>query len=60
MMQTRDRATQLLGACGQPDGTGNVHTFSDLVEEDVANLAPVAVLVVLELRHHMPQFIVGI
>jgi hypothetical protein len=55
MMQTHDRATQLLGACGQPDGAGNVQTLSDLVEEVIADLAPVTVLVVLDLRHHTPQ-----
>jgi hypothetical protein len=59
MMQTRDQAAQLLGACGQPDGTGNVQTLSDLVEEVVADLAPVTVLVVLDLRHHTPRWIMG-
>ena len=40
---TGDLAVEVLGACGHPDGAGNVQTNSDFVEDLVDDLAPVAV-----------------
>jgi hypothetical protein len=51
MVQTSDWAAQLLGACGKQDDAGNIQTLSDSVEEVIADLAPVTVMVVLDLHH---------